>query len=137
MTREPPLNWVGRDVGVVGALDGVEDVVRDVEPELDERGADDRQQRGDEVERAVRRGDQDAQRDRDDRRGEERQPGRPQRQEPERQPRLDRRPALGRQRIEVLARLAPTDRSEYSKNGTSASSQPQAVRPSTADGRRR
>ena len=31
------------DVRVVGALDGVEDVVRDVEPELDERRADDRQ----------------------------------------------------------------------------------------------
>ena len=94
-----------RDVRVVGALDGVEDVVRDVQPELDERGADHGQRRSDQVERAVAGRDQDAQQDRDDRRGQERQAGRAQGQEAERELRLDRRAALRGQRIEVLARL--------------------------------
>ena len=49
-----------RDVRVVGALDGVEDVVGDVQPELDEARPDDREQRRDQVERAVARGDEDA-----------------------------------------------------------------------------
>ena len=96
-----------RDVGVVGALDGIEDVVGDVEPELDERRADDRQRprprRSNDPWRAAIRMPSD---DRHDRRGQERQAGRAQGQEPERQLRLDRRPALGRQRIEVPARLA-------------------------------
>ena len=105
MTREPPRELGRRDVRVVGAGHRVEDVVRDVEPELDEARADDRQQRRDQVERAVRRGDQDAEQDRHERRRQERQPGRPQGQEPEGQLRLDRRAALDRQRVEVLARL--------------------------------
>ncbi len=95
-----------RDVRIVGALDGIEDVVGDVEPELDEGRPDDGQHGRDEVERAVAGGDEDAQDDRDDRRGEERQAGRPQGQEPERQLRLDRRAALRRQGVEVAARLA-------------------------------
>ena len=78
MTREPPLYWVGRDVRVVGALGRVEDVVGDVEPELDEGRAEDRQERGDRVEEVVARGDGDADDDRDDRRGEEREAGRAQ-----------------------------------------------------------
>ena len=105
MTREPPENWVGVTFASSAPGHRVEDVVGGVEPELDEARADDRQERRDRVEEAVRRGDQDAQRDRHDRRGQERQPRRPQGQEPERQPRLDRCPALRRQRIEVGARL--------------------------------
>ena len=105
MTREPPLNLVGRHVRVVGALDRIEHVVRDVQPELDERRADDGERRRHEIERAVARGDEDAEDDRDDRRGQERQAGRAQGQEPERQLRLDRRAALRGQRVEVLARL--------------------------------
>ena len=115
-----------RDVRVVGARTGVEDVVGDVEPELDERRADDRQQRGDEVERPVRRGDQDAQDDRHDRRGEERQAGGAQRQEPERELRAgpaSRAPPRARR---STCATAPTERSEYSKKGTSLSSQPHA-----------
>ena len=60
MTREPPLNWVGVTFASSAPWTRVEDVVGDVEPELDEARADDRQQRGDQVERPVARGDQDA-----------------------------------------------------------------------------
>ena len=104
MTRDPG-ELRRRDVRVVGAGHRVEDVVGGIETKSDEARADDRQQRGDRVEEAVRRGDQDAQRDRYDRRRQERQARRPQGQEPERQLGLDRRPALHRQRIEVGARL--------------------------------
>ena len=60
MTREPPLNCGRRDVRVVGALGRVEDVVGDVEAELDEARADDRQDRREQVERSGDRGDRDA-----------------------------------------------------------------------------
>ena len=94
-----------RHIRVVGTGHRVEHVVRDVEPELDEARTDDRQDRRDEVERAMRRRDQDAEQDRHEGRGQERQPSGPQGQEPERQLRLDRRAALHRERVEVLARL--------------------------------
>ena len=45
MTREPPLNWVGVTLASSAPWTRVEDVVRDVQPELDERRADDRQER--------------------------------------------------------------------------------------------
>ena len=37
MTREPPLNWVGVTFASSAPWTRVEDVVRDVQPELDER----------------------------------------------------------------------------------------------------
>ena len=105
MTREPPLNWVG----VTFASSAPEAVSKTSLATLSPSCTNDApmigEQRRDEVERAVRRGDQDAQDDRHDRRGQERQARGAQRQEPERQPRADRRPALGRERVEVLARL--------------------------------
>ena len=106
MTREPPLNWVGRDVRVVGALGGVEDVVGDVEPELDERRAEDRQERGDGVEEVVARGDGDADDDRDDRRGQEGKARRAEGQPAAREAWLDGGAALGGEGVEVAAGLA-------------------------------
>ena len=106
MTREPPLNLRRRDVGVVGALGRVEDVVAHVDRELDEACPDDREDRGEEVEGAVARGDHDAEHDRHDRRAQERQAGRAQDEERQRQARFHGRATLARQRVEVAARLA-------------------------------
>ncbi len=53
MTREPPENWVGVTFASSAPGHRVEDVVGDVESELDEARADDRQQRGDRIERPV------------------------------------------------------------------------------------
>ena len=73
--------------------------------------------------------------DRDDRRGQERQAGRPQRQEAERQARLDRRPTLRGQRIEVVARLRrPTARSTR-RRGPRPRPSPRPSGPRTADRR--
>ena len=131
MTREPPLNWVGVTFAS-SAPDAVSKTsLATLSPSWTKRRADDRQQRGDEVERAVRRGDQDAQDDRHDRRGEERQARR-------RAGSGTRATASGltgvprsAESASKYARDCPTERSEYSKNGTSASSQPQARAPST------
>ena len=78
---------------------------------------------------AMARGDQDAEQDRHDRRRQERQPGRAQDQGPERQPRLDRACRARADSASKYRRDRGTDRSEYSKNGTSDSSQPHAERP--------
>ncbi len=136
MTRDPPLNWVGVTFASSAPWTRVEDVVRDVEPELDERRADDRQQRRDQVERAVRSRRSDAEHDRHDRRGEERQAGRPQRQEPNDSRGLTGVPRSADSASKYL-RDCPTERSEYSKKGISASSQPHARAAGERDRRRR
>ena len=114
------------DVGVVGALGGVEDVVRDVQPELDERRADDGQD-GASAGRTSPGGRRSRCR------------GRPARSSRCRNGRRVVRRASQPNESFGLTGVPrstdraskyrfdwPIDRSEYSKNGTSASSQPHA-----------
>ena len=124
-----------RDVRVVGALDRVEDVVGDVQPELDERRTDRRSATA--VTRsnaAVARRDQDAEEDR----ARSSPSGTAGASRAASASPSDRRGLTGVPRSAESAskyrRDWPTDRSEYSKNGTSASSQPQAV--SAGEGQR-
>ena len=63
----------GSGVGVIGALESVEDVVRDVEAEVDEGGGHDRYRGGREVEEARSGGDGDPQQHRRESRRQERQ----------------------------------------------------------------
>ena len=106
MTREPPLNWVGVTLASSAPWTVSKTSFATLSPSWTNEAPMTVRAAGERVERAVAGGDEDAQDDRDDRRGEERQPGRAQGQEPERQLRLDRRAALHRHGIEVAARLA-------------------------------
>ena len=62
MTREPPLNWVGVTFASSAPWIVSKTSFATLSPSWTNARADDRQQRGDQVERAVRGRDQDAQR---------------------------------------------------------------------------
>ena len=107
MTREPPLNWVGVTFASSAPWTRVEDVVGDVEPELDEARADDGQhaRRPGRRSRGSRRSGCRARPGRSSPSGTAGGSSRRVRKPNDRRG-LDRRPALGRERVEVASRLA-------------------------------
>ena len=106
MTREPPLNWVGVTLASSAPWIVSKTSFETFSPRCTKQAptiVSSAATRSNEPCRAAIRIPRV---DRHQRRGEERQPGAAQGQEAERQARLDRRAALRRQRVEVLARLA-------------------------------